>query len=356
MIFLNQKYQTERLEGNDENKMDEEEFFYKYKNDEDLLKMIPLGYLKTYNNHPCQKKDEEKKIRDMGGKKSRKKDIKIEAATLKVSHVKINEFLFISAVNQQNRSMVVNDPDDIRPNYIIDKYTKINDSSSADNNRNIDINSRRKPKDFDDISYHLDKEEWINAINEEFYIMKKLNVFKEVQFLPNDVNIGFKNVKNRNIIKRKARLVPRDFYIEAPKGNPMYNKGYLKLNKAHCEFKQAENNTKEIYCIIYMWTTYYLQEEIKMYFNIKDKGDVDFIIGIKFEKCHNVKFKQSNSLPIKNLKSNGNSELLKGTCDETLYRSEINNFIYLGVCTGPDILFAVNKAARRKQESLTLED
>jgi len=58
-----------------------------------------------------------------------------------------------------------------------------------------------------------------------------------------------------------------------------------------------ENNTKEIYCIIYMWTTYYLQvrqkkiiyvkEEIKMYFNIKDKGDVNFIIGIKFEKCHN---------------------------------------------------------------------
>jgi len=31
----------------------------------------------------------------------------------------------------------------------------------------------------------------------------------------------------------------KDFYIEAPKGNPMYNKGYLKLNKAHCEFKQA---------------------------------------------------------------------------------------------------------------------
>ncbi|KAG4081818.1 hypothetical protein H8356DRAFT_1363622 [Neocallimastix lanati (nom. inval.)] len=314
MIFLNRKNDNlmrntklkgknklkNELEGNDENNMDEEEFFYKYQNDEDLLKMIPLGYLKTYNNHPCQKI----------GKKSRKKDIKIEAATLKVSHVKINEFLFISAVNQQNRSMVVNDPDDIRPNYIIDKYTKINDSSSADNNTNIDINSR-KPKDFDDIFYHLDKEEWINAINEEFYIMKKLNVFKEVQFLPNDVNIGFKNVKNRNIIKRKARLVPRDFYIEAPKGNPMYNKGYLKLNKAHCEFKQA-----------------------------------DLL----------VKFKQFNSLPIKNLKSNGNSELLKGTCDETLYRSEINNFIYLGVCTGPDILFAVNKAARRKQESLTLED
>ncbi|KAG4083519.1 hypothetical protein H8356DRAFT_1381036 [Neocallimastix lanati (nom. inval.)] len=315
MIFLNQKYQTERLEGNDENNMDEEEFFYKnfkYKNDEDLLKMIPLGYLKTYNNHPCQKKDEEKKIRDMGiyymNLNIERKKIKEKAATLKVSHVKINEFLFISAVNNQNRSMVVNDPDDIRPNYIIDKYT----IPVLIIIRNIDINSRRKNQKILMISLTtLIKKNRINAINEEFYIMKKLNVFKEVQFLPNDVNIGFKNVKNRNIIKRKARLVPRDFYIEAPKGNPMYNKGYLKLNKAHCEFKQA-----------------------------------DLL----------VKFKQSNSLPIKNLKSNGNSELLKGTCDETLYRSEINNFIYLGVCTGPDILFAVNKAARRKQESLTLED
>ncbi|KAG4083269.1 hypothetical protein H8356DRAFT_1325175 [Neocallimastix lanati (nom. inval.)] len=304
IIWMKKNFSISKRE--EEKKTEDEK---RYKNDEDLLKMIPLGYLKTYNNHPCQKK----------GKKSRKKDIKIEAATLKVSHVKINEFLFISAVNQQNRSMVVNDPDDIRPNYIIDKYTKINDSSSADNNRNIDINSRRKPKDFDDISYHLDKEEWINAINEEFYIMKKLNVFKGVQFLPNDVNIGFKNVKNRNIIKRKARLVPRDFYIEAPKGNPMYNKGYLKLNKAHCEFKQAGKAKKNYIYLL-------------------------------------VKFKQSKSPPIKNLKSNENSELRKGTCDETLYRSEINNFIYLGVCTRPDILFAVNKAARRKQESLTLED
>ncbi|KAG4092750.1 hypothetical protein H8356DRAFT_1357426 [Neocallimastix lanati (nom. inval.)] len=37
------------------------------KNDKDLLKTIPLGYLKTYNNDPCQK-NEEKKIRDMGYK------------------------------------------------------------------------------------------------------------------------------------------------------------------------------------------------------------------------------------------------------------------------------------------------
>ncbi|KAG4083281.1 hypothetical protein H8356DRAFT_1325198 [Neocallimastix lanati (nom. inval.)] len=57
-------YATNELEGNDndENDRDEEEFFYKksgIKNNEDLLKTIPLGYLKTYNNDPCQKNNKE---------------------------------------------------------------------------------------------------------------------------------------------------------------------------------------------------------------------------------------------------------------------------------------------------------
>ncbi|KAL6591790.1 hypothetical protein U3516DRAFT_769001 [Neocallimastix sp. 'constans'] len=58
-------YATNELEGNDnnENNRNEEEFFYKnsgIKNNEDLLKTIPLGYLKTYNNNPCQKSSEYK--------------------------------------------------------------------------------------------------------------------------------------------------------------------------------------------------------------------------------------------------------------------------------------------------------
>ncbi|KAG4083507.1 hypothetical protein H8356DRAFT_1342264 [Neocallimastix lanati (nom. inval.)] len=47
---------------NDENNRNEEEFFYKnsgIKNNEDLLKTIPLGYLKIYNNDPCQKNNKE---------------------------------------------------------------------------------------------------------------------------------------------------------------------------------------------------------------------------------------------------------------------------------------------------------
>ena len=122
--------------------------------------------------------------------------------------------------------------------------------------------------------------------------MRKLNVFKVAQYLSNGVNIvsciwvlKYKKVSNGNIVKRKARQVARgftqrygidytftfsptlkldslriiitiavqsdykiiqidinaaylnaelseDIYIEAPRGHPMYNKGYLKLKKA----------------------------------------------------------------------------------------------------------------------------
>ena len=53
--------------------------------------------------------------------------------------------------------------------------------------------------------------------------------------------------------------------------------------------------------------------------------------------------------PIENL------NLRKRKCDETLYRSEIGKLIYLAVCTRPDIMFAVSRAAR-KNKNPTLED
>jgi len=56
-----------------------------------------------------------------------------------------------------------------------------------------------------------------------------------------------------------------------------------------------ENNSKEVQCIIAMYVDdiilsgkereiKYVKEQIKIYYNIKDIGDVNFIIGIKFEK------------------------------------------------------------------------
>jgi len=135
-----------------------------------------------------------------------------------------------------------------------------------------------------------------------------------------------------------------------------------------------ENNSKEITCIIAIYVDdillagkskeiMYIKEQIKMYFNIKDIGDVDFVIGIKFEKCHDgytiyqkqyikdllVKFKLTNSPSIKNLKPTDNYDLRKGTYDESLYGSAIGNLIYLAVCARPNIIFTVNKAARRSK-------
>jgi len=112
-----------------------------------------------------------------------------------------------------------------------------------------------------------------------------------------------------------------------------------------------------------------VKEQIKEYFNIKDIGEFDFIIGIKFEKCGDgyiihqrhyikdllIKFKLVNSSPTKNLKPIEDLVLRKRRCDETLYRSSIGNLIYLSTCTRPDIIFAVSKAARRNKNP-TLED
>ena len=113
----------------------------------------------------------------------------------------------------------------------------------------------------------------------------------------------------------------------------------------------------------------YEKEQFKLHFNIKDIGSVDFVIGIKFKKRHDeyiihqkqhikdllAKFRLTNSPSIKNLKPIENPELRKISCDNTLYRSAIGNLTYLAVCTRPDIIFAVSKAAR-KNENPTLED
>jgi len=105
------------------------------------------------------------------------------------------------------------------------------------------------------------------------------------------------------------------------------------LEKSEPCFYIKENKSIEIIRIIAIYVddilltgkekkTMYVKEQIKMYFNIKDIGDVNFIIGIKFEKCHDgyiihqkqyikdllVKFKLTNSPLIKNLKHIENSK------------------------------------------------
>jgi len=100
---------------------------------------------------------------------------------------------------------------------------------------------------------------------------------------------------------------------------------------------------------------------INEFFKIKDIGEIDFMIGNKFEKreygyiLHQKgyikeilsKLNIDNLKPIKNPNPIEDSKLRKISCDEMTYRSAIGNLLYLAICTRPDILISVSKAFRR---------
>jgi hypothetical protein len=200
-----------------------------------------------------------------------------------------------------------------------------------------------------------------------------------------------------------------DIYMRPPQGHPLYNKVYFKLNKALYGLKQAgrewnekldstllemkfrrlnsepciyvkENKLKEIICILTVYVDDILligkenviiniKEQIKMNYNIKYIGEVDFVIGIKFERQSDGyiihqrgylrellnKFRLTNCAPVRNMKPLENKELRNKKFNETFYRSAIGNLLYLAICTRPDILFSVNQAAR-KSKNPTMED
>jgi len=115
-----------------------------------------------------------------------------------------------------------------------------------------------------------------------------------------------------------------DIYMRPPQGHPLYNKVYFKLNKAlyglnqdgrewnekldstllEMKFRRLnsepcvyvkENKLKEIICILTVYVDdifligkenviISIKEQIKMNYNIKYIGEVDFVIGIKFER------------------------------------------------------------------------
>lgn len=195
-----------------------------------------------------------------------------------------------------------------------------------------------------------------------------------------------------------------NIYIKAPQGDENYGKRYWKLNKALYGLKQAGrmwNNTlnkvltemgltrcKSEPClyikrnkndkIISLLAVYVddiiitgveneilkIKNELKSKFKITDVGNVDFIIGIKFEKLKDgyllhqkryldeilSKFNIDKYRPSSNMLPIINEELRKKSFDQTKYKKAIGSLLYLAISTRPDILFAVSKASRRSRD------
>ena len=195
----------------------------------------------------------------------------------------------------------------------------------------------------------------------------------------------------------------------APEGHYSHGKYFWKLKKALYGLKQAGkqwnnklneellkmnfrriksepclyvkfDNDKNIICILSVYVDDILiagkeneinnvKKSIKEKFNIKDIGDVEFVIGIKFEKVKNGyilhqsryvkdilnKYKINKLTPLRNFIPKENENLRKTKFNETTYRSAIGNLLYLAICTRPDILFGVTRASRKARQP-TLED
>jgi len=328
----------------------------------------------------------------------------------------------------------------------------------------ITINQIKEPNSYKEVLRRKDKEEWTKAIEQELNNMKERNVYVRVNKVPKGTNIVdsrwvFKIKRNSKgeIEKHKARLVARGYtqkygedyeetfsptlkqdslrvitaiaaennykihqldikaaylyadlkeklYMKAPEGDPMYNKGYWKLNKALYGLKQAarewNNNINEtlknigfirlssepclykkvknnkIVCIVGIYVDDILitgiEEEIdktvkliKENYVVTDVGQADFIIGIKMEKTNEgyllhqkryvkdilEKFGLSNCKATKTPHVINNDNVDDDTpFDPTTYRCAVGSLLYLAICTRPDILFSVSRASRYSQK------
>ena len=200
-----------------------------------------------------------------------------------------------------------------------------------------------------------------------------------------------------------------EIYMIPPECHEDYNKRFWKLNKAIYGLKQRghswnnelnkylinigfrrlisepclymkTNDKGNISCLLGVYvddnlisgTNYEIKNTkilIKNRFKIKEIGNVDFVIGIKFIKHDKgyflnqkryildiiKKFGMELCYPIRNMKPTENKELRKIKFNPTKYRSAIGNLLYLAICTRPDILFSVSKSARKSTEP-TMED
>ena len=106
-----------------------------------------------------------------------------------------------------------------------------------------------------------------------------------------------------------------------------------------------------------------IKNELKGKFKITDVGNIDFIIGIKFEKLKDGyllhqkryldkilnKFNIDKYKPTSNMLPIINEDLRKKSFDQTKYKKAIGSLLYLAISTRPDVLFAVSKASRKSR-------
>ena len=352
--------------------------------------------------------------------------------------------------------------------------TSPNNYNESTINFNITVPPRKRkrliePENYEDIFNLEDKEEWLEAVDEERNNFQRLNVYSETDEVPEGANIisgrwvlKHKKDAEGNVIKRKARLVAKgftqqpgidynqtfsptlkqdslriitaiasqrkfnieqidinsaylnakldeDIYMKIPEGFPNTGNKFWKLNKAIYGLKQSgrawnnklndiltkinfrriesepciykkEDTNKEVVCMLAIYVDdiliagtdyeiYKTKKLIKNYFQIKDIGNADFIIGIKFQKINDGyflhqkryildlinKYKNEDIYPSSNLKPIINKKLQKIKIDVTRYKSLIGNLLYIAISTRPDIIYPVSKAAQ-KSNNPTLED
>jgi len=215
------------------------------------------------------------------------------------------------------------------------------------------------------------------------------------------VNMNFK-IKQIDINSAYLNApLKEEIYLEAPIGHKSYQKHFWKLNKALYGLRQSANawneelnkilininfirlhsdpciykrinNRNIITCLLAVYvddiiiagTDAEIENTINLIkneFKIKEIGDVDFIIGIKFIKItngyilHQKRYisdllnKYDNYLSGIStfIKLIQNEEFKTIKVDPTQYRSLIGNLLYIAISTRPDILFAVTKSARK---------
>ena len=107
------------------------------------------------------------------------------------------------------------------------KKIRTKESNNKNNNKSSDKNtpnlnsvefSLKEPRNYKDILNMSDKNEWLEAVDNELMSMHELNVFTDVKNVPKGTNIispkwvfKYKYDLNGNLAKRKARLVARGF-------------------------------------------------------------------------------------------------------------------------------------------------